>query len=118
LASGTSTPGHVAAIGPASASQPANPTSVLTVVPDRPAATGTAAGVAAQVSLTIQSVRHVLAAPVAALLALAGGGYGLEIVTSVGVHHLVGVTTGVFAGGQVQVRGSEITAGTKVVVAQ
>jgi hypothetical protein len=52
------------------------------------------------------------------LLALAGGGYGVDVVGPPGVHHLVGVTTGIFTGSQVQVTGTGITAGTKVVVAQ
>jgi hypothetical protein len=87
-------------------------------VPDRPAATGTGSGVAVQVSLTVQSVRDVLAVPISALLALVGGGYGVEVVGPSGVHHLVGVTTGTFTGAQVQVTGTGIDAGTKVVVAQ
>ena len=69
-------------------------------------------------SLAVQSARDVLAVPVTALLALAGGGYGVEVVLPSGAHHLVGVTTGIFAGGLVQVSGPGITAGTKVVVAQ
>jgi hypothetical protein len=60
----------------------------------------------------------VLAVPVSALLALSGGGYGVEIVTQAGRHRLVGVTAGTFAGGLIQVSGAGITAGTKVVVAQ
>jgi hypothetical protein len=59
----------------------------------------------------------VLAVPVSALLALAGGGYGLEVVGPSGAHHLVGVTAGLFASGQVQVSGPDIAAGTRVVVA-
>ena len=59
-----------------------------------------------------------LAVPVSALLALAGGGYGLEVVGPAGAHHLLGVTTGLFASGQVQVSGPGITAGMRVVVAQ
>lgn len=66
----------------------------------------------------MQSVRHVLAVPIAALVALAGGGYGLEVVTRTGQHHFIGVRTGVFAGGEVQVLGNGLTAGTRVVVAQ
>jgi hypothetical protein len=91
---------------------------VLTVTPADAAATGTGDGVAVQVSLTVQSVHHVLAVPIAALLALAGGGYGLEIVGPSGQHRLVGVSTGVFAGGDVEVSGSGLVAGTHVVVAQ
>ena len=47
----------------------------------------------------------VLAVPVSALLALAGGGYGLEVVEPSGAHRLVGVRTGLFAGTLVQVSG-------------
>jgi len=122
------TPGRVTVIGQAPAAHGAAgagaargtsaPTSVLTVTPARPAATGTGSGVAVQVSLTIHSVRHVLAVPVSALLALSGGGYGIEVVTRAGGHRLVGVTAGTFAGGLVQVSGAGIAAGTKVVVAQ
>ena len=90
---------------------------MLTVTPYDPGATGTADGVAVQVSLAVQSVRHVLAVPVAALLALAGGGYGLEIVEPSGTHHLVSVRTGVFAGGDVQVLGEGLRPGTRLVVA-
>jgi hypothetical protein len=60
----------------------------------------------------------VLAVPVTALLALAGGGYGVEIVTGPGTDRLVGVQTGIFAGGRVAITGPGIAAGTRVVVAQ
>ncbi len=93
-------------------------TAMLTVTPDRPALTGTGSGVSVQVSLTVTSVRHVLAVPVSALLALSGGGYGIEVVTAAGRHRLVGVTAGTFAGGLVQISGGGVAAGTKVVVAQ
>jgi peptidoglycan hydrolase-like protein with peptidoglycan-binding domain len=90
----------------------------LIVTPNSPAATGTTAGVPVQVTLTVQSVKNVLAVPVPALLALAGGGYGLEVVTHSGTHELVGVRTGVFAGGRVQITGAGIEPGVRVVVAQ
>jgi hypothetical protein len=63
-------------------------------------------------------VANVLAVPIPALLALAGGGYGLDVITPTGHHQLVGVTTGIFTGSQVQVSGSEIKAGMRVAVAQ
>jgi hypothetical protein len=91
---------------------------LLTVTPDDPSATGTASGIPVQVSLTVQSASNVTAVPIAALLALAGGGYGLEVVRPSGAHRLVAVTTGVFTGSQVQVSGAGIEPGTKVVVAQ
>ena len=122
------TAGRVTSIGPPAVAQgqaatgsargSAAATAAVTVTPDRPALTGTGSGVPVQVSLTVTSVRHVLAVPVSALLALSGGGYGIEVVTGPRRHHLVGVTAGTFAGGLVQVSGGGITAGTKVEVAQ
>jgi hypothetical protein len=91
---------------------------VLFVTPVSPAATGTGDGVAVQVSLAVQVAHDVLSAPVNALLALAGGGYGVEVVLPSGTHRLVGVRTGIFASGLVQISGSGLTAGTKVEVSQ
>ena len=132
LPSGVSAPGNIAAIGPPAPSASgtgstpgsspggsgAAATTVLTVTPARPRRTGTASGVPVQVSLTTHVASGVLAVPVSALLALSGGGYGLEVVTPSGGHRLVGVRTGVFAGSLVQVSGPQIAAGTTVVVAQ
>jgi len=131
LPSGVSSPGEVTGIGPPAPSgtgtggtaAPAPggsgaATTVLTVRPAHPRRTGTASGVPVQVSLTTHSADGVLAVPVSALLALSGGGYGLEVVEPSGAHRLVGVRTGVFAGSQVQVSGPQIAAGTTVVVAQ
>jgi hypothetical protein len=113
LPSQASTPGKVTAVDTASATS-----GQLTVTPEQLQATGTGVNVQVQVSLAVQSVRGVLAVPVSALLALAGGGYGLEVVAPSGAHRLVGVTTGIFAAGQVQVSGPGLRAGTKVVIAQ
>jgi peptidoglycan hydrolase-like protein with peptidoglycan-binding domain len=142
LPSNAATPGTAAAIGPASAAAggsasggsasggiaagsaatpaatPAGASDVLTVRPDRPAATGSGDGVPVQVSLATQSVTGVLAVPVTALLALSGGGYGVEIVTGSGSERLVGVQAGIFAGGRVAISGPGIAPGTRVVVAQ
>jgi hypothetical protein len=129
LPTGGTTPGRIVGVGPAApttnpptgdnagnSSQAA--TSLAVVAPQDPVATGQGAGVPVQVSLTTQSVRDVLAVPIAALLALAGGGYGVEVVEPSGVHRLVGVTTGAFTGSQVQVAGPAIRVGTRVVVAE
>lgn len=58
----------------------------------------------------------VLLVPVSALLALAEGGYGLEVVRD-GTTKIVRVDTGLFADGKVEVRGAGITKGTIVGVA-
>jgi multidrug efflux pump subunit AcrA (membrane-fusion protein) len=71
------------------------------------------------VNITNASAHAVLAVPVAALLALAGGGYAVEVVAPDGTHHLVGVSTGLFddQAGLVQVSGDGVAAGQNVVVA-
>jgi hypothetical protein len=71
------------------------------------------------VSITTASVKNALVVPVNALLALAGGGgYAIEVVDAAGVHRLVPVTLGLFddAEGLVQVSGSGVRAGQRVVV--
>jgi peptidoglycan hydrolase-like protein with peptidoglycan-binding domain len=69
------------------------------------------------VSITTGSVARVLAVPVDALLALAGGGYALEVVEGY-VHRLEAVTLGLFddAEGLVQVSGKDVAPGQRVVV--
>ncbi|HEY3505403.1 MAG TPA: peptidoglycan-binding domain-containing protein [Actinocatenispora sp.] len=57
--------------------------------------------------------RDVLAVPVDALLALAEGGYGVEVVTH-GRGRVVAVRTGMFADGLVEVVGGGLRAGTTV----
>ena len=54
-----------------------------------------------------------VAVPVAALVALAGGGYGVQVVTGTASHY-VRVQLGMFGGGRVQVSGNGIAAGTRV----
>ncbi|PZG00827.1 efflux RND transporter periplasmic adaptor subunit [Micromonospora endophytica] len=67
----------------------------------------------AELTFTVSERPDVLTVPVAALLALAEGGYGLEIVEG-GSRRIVAVTTGLFANGRVEVTGDGITEGTTV----
>ena len=69
------------------------------------------------VSITTESVEDALAVPVDALLALAGGGYAVEVAEG-RVHRLAAVTLGLFddADGLVQVSGRGLSAGQRVVV--
>lgn len=55
----------------------------------------------------------VLAVPVAALLALPKGGFGVQVVDG-GRTRIVAVTTGMFAAGQVEVSGKGIAEGVRV----
>jgi hypothetical protein len=67
------------------------------------------------VNITTQTAGDVLAVPVNALLALADGGYGVDVMTGK-TSQLVGVTTGLYSDTMVQVSGSGITVGTLVEV--
>lgn len=67
-------------------------------------------GATAEVIVAIEERTDVLIVPVNALLAVAGGGYGLEVVGAGGTTSIVAVTTGLFADGKVQVSGAATTA--------
>jgi hypothetical protein len=67
------------------------------------------------VELTDQSVKGVLAVPITALIALAGGGYGVKV-ESGPTPQVVPVQPGLFASTLVQITGPGITAGTVVEV--
>jgi hypothetical protein len=66
-------------------------------------------------NVTDRRVSGVLAVPVTALVALAGGGYGVWV-DAAGSRHIVAVTTGLFANALVQVNASQIRAGDLVEV--
>jgi hypothetical protein len=67
------------------------------------------------VNITSQTANGVLAVPVNALLALEGGGYGVEVVDG-NTTRLVAVTTGLYSNTLVQISGAGISPGTKVEV--
>ena len=73
-------------------------------------------GMPVSVIVTTVAAEGVLAVPVEAVLALAEGGYALEVADAAGATHLVGVELGVFADGWVEVSG-DVTAGDQVVTA-
>ncbi|GGT74465.1 peptidoglycan-binding protein [Actinomadura citrea] len=68
---------------------------------------------AVTVAFTAGERPNVLAVPVAALLALAEGGYGVQIVDA-GATRIVAVETGLFADGRVEITGNGLRAGMKV----
>jgi peptidoglycan hydrolase-like protein with peptidoglycan-binding domain len=74
-------------------------------------------GAPVEVVVAIDKRADVLLVPVNALLALAEGGYGLEVVRGDGTTKIVRVDTGLFADGKVEVQGAEIAKGTVVGVA-
>jgi peptidoglycan hydrolase-like protein with peptidoglycan-binding domain len=121
LPGGDVVPGTIREVGTA-AEQPADdgqpggggPATVAVVVDvTDPAAAQAFDQAPVTVTVTASSAQDVLAVPVAALLALAEGGYGLEVVQG-GVGQVVAVETGVFADGKVEVSGGGVEEGTVV----
>jgi putative peptidoglycan binding protein len=119
------TPGVVSSVGRVATSSSSgssdsstSPTVEVTVRPLHPAATGRLDQAPVSVSITTATVRNALVVPVNALLALAGGGYAVEEVTPAGAHKLLPVELGLFddAEGLVQVSGSGLHAGQRIVV--
>ncbi|GCD95928.1 peptidoglycan-binding protein [Embleya hyalina] len=117
----TTVPGKVAATatiidpGKESGGAPATPTTKLkaTVVLDDEKAVAGLDQASIDVAFTSSRRENVLTAPVAALLALAEGGYGVQVVEGT-TTRIVPVQTGMFAGGRVEVTGSGLAQGTTV----
>jgi hypothetical protein len=128
LPDGSTTPGHVTSIGKVATVPPPNsggesgsdggPTLPVTIRPTHLSAGGSLDQVLVEVAITDRTVHDVLTVPVNALMALAGGGYAVEAVADDGTHQLVAVTPGLFddVAGRVQVSGSGLSAGQRVVV--
>ncbi len=125
LPDNSTTPGRVSYVGTVATVPSDNngngsssPTIEVDVTADRPAATGRLDQAPVDVSITTASASNVLAVPVNALLALANGGYAVEVADTSGARRLVAVSVGLFddAAGMVQVSGSALAPGQRVVV--
>ena len=73
-------------------------------------------GATVQVRFATEVAQAVLSVPVSALLALQEGGYAVEIVQPDGSVRLVGVSTGLFADGFVEVAGNGLAPNLEVVI--
>jgi len=87
----------------------------MTVRFTRTADTGHLDQAPVSVNVVAAQARDVLAVPVSALVALAGGGYAVDVVQG-GAAHLVAVQTGLFSQTLVQVSGTGLAAGMRVQV--
>ena len=90
----------------------------LTVVPDDLSATSSFQEVSVTVGLPSEKRENVLSVPVSALIALTAEQFGVELVEDGGSTRKVPVTTGMFAGGRVEVSGEGLAEGQRVVVPQ
>jgi len=94
--------------------QPASePTVQVVVIVADQAALGTLDAAPVQLMLVVAERRDVLTVPVGALVALAEGGYGVQVVEG-GATTYVAVEVGMFAGGRVEVSGGDIAEGMTV----
>jgi hypothetical protein len=120
LPSNQTTPGRVSSVGKVATpgSGDTGPTVEVGVKLVDEAAAGNLDQAPVGAAITTGTVKNALAVPVAALLALAGGGYAVEVVDGMRAHRLVPVELGLFddADGLVQVSGSGLEAGQRVVV--
>jgi peptidoglycan hydrolase-like protein with peptidoglycan-binding domain len=124
LPDGRETPGVVSSVGAVATSTddgqgpPTAPTIEVDVRPSDPTVTGKLDQAPVTVAITTSTAKDALVVPVAALLALAGGGYAVEQVTASGTHVLAPVSLGLFddAHGLVQITDTTIAAGRSVVV--
>lgn len=117
LPDGKAVPGKVSriltTITPAEGQNAAKTTLRVTVSVDDQQALAALAQATVTVGFTAARQENVLTVPVAALLALAEGGYGLQVVEE-SATRIIAVQTGLFAGGRVEVSGSELTEGMTV----
>jgi hypothetical protein len=117
LPDGSTTPGVISSVGKVASGSGSSAKITVDVRLRHPKAAGRLDQAPVTVAITTASVSGVLVVPVDALLARPGGGYAVEVVSGAR-HHLVKVTPGLFddAAGLVQVSGSRLSAGQRVVV--
>ncbi|WP_238019016.1 peptidoglycan-binding protein [Dactylosporangium sp. AC04546] len=118
LPGGKRTPGKVTEVatviepGQGNNADPTTRIEALVALDDQQAAADL--GLAAvDVTFTAAKRENVLTVPVAALVAMDGGGFGVEVVDGATTRH-VPVETGLFAGGRVEITGDGLTEGATV----
>ena len=123
LPNGQTTTGTVTSVGtvattPSGSGSGSSPTITVLVTPDNPSATGNLDQAPVEVSITAASAKNAFIVPLDALLPLANGGYGLEVIGAHGVHTLEPVSLGIFddANELVQVSGPGVFAGQRIVI--
>ena len=128
LPDGTTAVGTISAVGSVAKSKggddkgsgddsKSKPTLTVTVTLDGAGAGSSLDGAPVTVRLVRSTRDGVLAVPVQALLALAEGGYGVEVIEGA-ARRLIRVETGLFAEGMVEISGDSVAEGMRVVVSQ
>ena len=112
----TGTVAEVVAVPGSEEEQTEDSIAVTVSVPDQKKVRRQLDGTSVQVRLTHAIAEDVLTVPVTALVALAGGGYGVEKVADDGTTSYVEVTPGSFADTTVEIADGELAEGDEVVV--
>jgi peptidoglycan hydrolase-like protein with peptidoglycan-binding domain len=120
LPGGTRTAGTISSVGTPT-EKPGSGDQKETVIPvvvtlDDPVAAGSLQEASVTVGVPSTKRENVLSVPVGALLAITPEQFGVEAVEADGTTRKVPVTTGLFAGGRVEVSGDGVAAGLRVVV--
>jgi peptidoglycan hydrolase-like protein with peptidoglycan-binding domain len=114
---GSDTPGTVISVASvATAIQGGGASFEVQIVLDDPTAAAGLDEAPVDVEIISDSVSNVMAVPVSALVALAEGGYAVEVDTGNGNTQLVAVDPGFYADGLVEVTSSSLSVGDRVVV--
>lgn len=118
---GTTVAGTVTDIGTIATNQTGNPDDAPTVsISITPSEIPDSVLGFVQVPVTLrvvtETIEDAFVVPVSALVALAEGGHALEVADSETVTHLIGIETGTFQGGFVEVIGDELSTDLSVVV--
>jgi peptidoglycan hydrolase-like protein with peptidoglycan-binding domain len=123
LPDGRSVEGTVETVGAVAESEPdpqsgeeTDPTIPLEISLKPGAKTGSLDQAPVDVSLEKETAKNALVVPVTALLALAEGGFAVEVVGAGGTTRLVRVEPGLYVDGAVQISGKGIKKGMRVVV--
>jgi Putative peptidoglycan binding domain/HlyD family secretion protein len=115
----TTTAGVVASVGSVATTAESGDTTITVVITlNDPTVAGTLDEAPVLVAVTTATVENAVVVPVTALLAMAGGGYAVEVDDGSGIRRIVPVTLGLFDDslGFVQVTDTELQVGQQVVV--
>jgi peptidoglycan hydrolase-like protein with peptidoglycan-binding domain len=115
LPSGRLVRGSIATVGKAATKTAGGATIEVTIALPAGVKTGGLDRAPVEVGIAREERRDALAVPVTALLALAGGGFAVDVVTPAG-RHLVRVEPGIYADGLVELRHSSLRPRTRVSV--
>lgn len=117
LPDGNRTDGTIESVGtPQEKGDSGSVTIPVTIALSDPAAAGSLQQATVTIDFPSETRENVLSVPVGALMAFSESQFGVEVVGADRTVRRVPVTTGLFAGGRVQVSGDGLKAGQKVVV--